>query len=129
MNGCGGSEHQFSRRQILGSMAAGTAAGGFGSLLQHAAADELQQANDKQVLLIWLDGGMSQLESWDPKPGTHYGGPYRSIPTSLPGIHVSELMPQLAQRMDRLAVVRRHRIATCEETIYNLKGLLQIYNN
>lgn len=106
MNGCGGSEHQFSRRQILGSMAAGTAAGGFGSLLQHAAADELQQANDKQVLLIWLDGGMSQLESWDPKPGTHYGGPYRSIPTSLPGIHVSELMPQLAQRMDRLAVVR-----------------------
>ena len=62
--------------------------------------------NDKQILLIWLDGGMSQLESWDPKPNTPFGGPFRSIPTTLPGIHVSELMPKLSRQMKRLAVVR-----------------------
>ena len=58
------------------------------------------------MLFIWLDGGMSQLESWDPKPNTQFGGPFRAIPTSVPGIHVSELMPRTAKQMHHLAVVR-----------------------
>src|SRR6185369_14299079 len=52
------------------------------------------------------DGGMSQLESWDPKPNTVFGGPFRSIPTSVPGVHLSELMPRTAQIMHHLAVIR-----------------------
>jgi len=85
---------------------AGTAAGcGASGLLQPILAEEMKQ-QEKQVILIWLDGGMSQLESWDPKPNTQFGGPYRAIPTSLPGVHVSELMPKLAQQMHHLAVVR-----------------------
>lgn len=98
---CNGPQHEFSRRQILGAMAGL----GAGSLLHPAVAAELK-AKQKQVLLIWLDGGMSQLESWDPKPGTEFGGPFRSIPTTLPGIHVSELMPNTAKQMQHLAVVR-----------------------
>jgi hypothetical protein len=49
---------------------------------------------------------MSQFESWDPKPGTQFGGPFRSIQTKVPGIHLSELMPSMAQRLDRFSVVR-----------------------
>ena len=49
---------------------------------------------------------MSQLESWDPKPNTQFGGPFRSIPTTIPGIHVSELMPKTSQIMHKLAVDR-----------------------
>lgn len=79
--------------------------GGLGGIVQPAIGEELKK-NDRQVLLIWLDGGMSQLESWDPKPNTQFGGPYRSIPTKLPGVHVSELFPRIAQQMDKLAVVR-----------------------
>ena len=60
----------------------------------------------KQVLFVWLDGGMSQLESWDPKPNTPFGGPFRAIPTSVPGTHISELLPKSAKQMHRLAVVR-----------------------
>src|SRR6185436_5443980 len=52
------------------------------------------------------DGGMSQLESWDPKPNTQFGGPFRSIPTSVPGVHVSELLSKSAKQMHRLCVVR-----------------------
>ena len=56
--------------------------------------------------MIYLSGGLSQLESWDPKPKTETGGPFRAIPTSVPGIHLCELLPKTAQHMDKLALVR-----------------------
>src|SRR6476660_3404165 len=96
-------EHGLSRRQWLGGVA-GSAVGALG-LCRPAVAEELRQRR-KQVLFIWLDGGMSQLESWDPKPNTQFGGPFRAIPTSVPGIHVSELLPKTAKQMHHLALVR-----------------------
>ena len=103
---CRHPQHRLSRRRLLGEFG-GAAAGlcGLAGLLRPAVADELKKKH-KQVLLIWLDGGMSQLESWDPKPGTTFGGPFRSIPTSVPGVQVSELMPHCAQRMHKLSIVR-----------------------
>lgn len=102
---CKWDEHRLSRRQWMGTAAAGTAALGLDSVTGPMLADELQK-NNKQVLFIWLDGGISQLESWDPKPNTEFGGPFRAIPTSVPGIHVSELLSQTAKQMHHLAVVR-----------------------
>jgi Protein of unknown function (DUF1501) len=95
-------EHRLSRRQWLGGMAGGCALGG---LLQPALAEEIKQ-RQKQVLYIWLDGGMSQLESWDPKPNTEFGGPFRVINTSVPGIQISELLPRSAKLMHHMAIVR-----------------------
>ena len=99
-------EHQLSRRQLL-STAAGAAAAtvGLGPLLHPVIADELKK-QQKQVLFVWIDGGMSQLESWDPKPNTLFGGPFRAIETSVPGIHISELLPKSAQQMHHLAIIR-----------------------
>ena len=99
-------EHQLSRRRWLGATL-GAAAGtwGLSGLWQPGLAEQLKQ-QAKQVLFVWIDGGMSQLESWDPKPGTRFGGPFRSIPTSVPGVHLSELLPRSAQQMHHLAVVR-----------------------
>jgi hypothetical protein len=103
---CNSAEHTFSRRRFL----AGTAAGGLGLLgfsgmVTPAAAQQLQRAQ-KRVLVIWLSGGVSQLETWDPKPGTNTGGPFLAIPTSVTGTHISELLPFTAQQMHRLALVR-----------------------
>ena len=53
-----------------------------------------------------MAGGLSQLESWDPKPGQDTGGPFRAIPTSVPGVHISELLPITAKQMHHLALVR-----------------------
>lgn len=93
---------------MLGTMA-GSAAGiglaGLGAFSSVAAAEELR-AKDKQVIFIWLDGGLSQLESWDPKPNTEHGGPFRAISTSVPGIQISELMPNTAKQMHNIAVLR-----------------------
>ena len=103
---CTPEEHLISRRQVLGTAMAGAAgASGLGGLLDPLVAEELK-ANEKQVLLVWLDGGMSQLESWDPKPNTQFGGPFRPIQTSVPGIQFSELLPRTATVMQHLAVLR-----------------------
>lgn len=59
-----------------------------------AFAEQLKK-DRRQVLFVWLDGGMSQLESWDPKPNTPFGGPFRSIQTAVPGVRISELMQNL----------------------------------
>src|SRR5262245_49325370 len=103
---CQPREHRLSRRQWLGA-AGGAAVGalGLGGLTHPLIADDLRE-REKQVLFIWIDGGMSQYESWDPKPATQFGGPFRAISTSLPGVHVSELMPRTATLMHKLAVVR-----------------------
>lgn len=99
-------EHEMTRRQLLGTAAAGACGfGALGGLLQPAVGERLKQ-KDRQVLFVWIDGGMSQLESWDPKPNTQFGGPFRAIPTSLSGVHISELMPLTAQQMHHLALVR-----------------------
>jgi len=105
---CNPNEHGISRRRVLGAIGgttAGLGLGALGGMVQPAVGEELAKS-DKQILLLWLDGGMSQLESWDPKPGTRFGGPLRSIPTSLPGVHISELMPKTAKLMHHLATVR-----------------------
>jgi uncharacterized protein (DUF1501 family) len=103
---CQSPEHLLSRRRFLGGVTAGVAGlAGFGGLLQPAVARELQ-AKQKRVLLIFLAGGVSQLETWDPKPGTDTGGPFQAIPTSVPGTHICELLPHTAKQMHRMALVR-----------------------
>jgi len=98
-------EHATSRRQFLGASAGALAFGALGGMISPQAAEAMRK-QEKQVLFVWLDGGMSQLESWDPKPNTEFGGPFRTIKTSVPGTHFSELMPQCAKQAHRLCVVR-----------------------
>lgn len=106
---CGTPEHQLARRQFLGGLAAtglgAWAAGGLGLFTSQAAASELTQ-QQKRVVVFNMHGGLSQLESWDPKPGTETGGPFRAIPTSVPGIHICELLPLTAKQMHHLTLVR-----------------------
>jgi len=103
---CGSSDHSLSRRRFLGGLATGVgAAAGLGAFMQPSVSAALAK-KERQVLVVWLAGGASQLETWDPKPGTDTGGPFRAIPTSVPGTVISELMPRTARQMHRLALVR-----------------------
>ncbi len=107
---CGSSEHDVSRRAFLRTLGAGAglAAGGIGAVHSFAtpALNDTLKAGGKSVILLWLAGGASQLETWDPKPGRLTGGPFAAIPTSVPGVHISELMPQMAKRMKDICVIR-----------------------
>lgn len=62
----------------------------------------------KACILIWLDGGASHLDTWDPKPlaPAEVRGPFNSIGTSLPGVRISEHMPKTAKLVDKLALIR-----------------------
>ena len=103
---CNSAEHMIGRRNFLGSVAAGFgAATGLGTLAHPAAAGQIA-ANKKRVLSIFLSGGASQLETFDPKPGTLNGGPFRAIPTAVPGVHICELLPKTAQQMGRISLIR-----------------------
>ncbi len=77
---CGYAEHVIARRQFLGQLATGSlAAGGAGLFTSPLAAEALTEQH-KRVLLFYMAGGLSQLESWDPKPATPTGGPFRAFP-------------------------------------------------
>jgi hypothetical protein len=105
---CQSSDHTVARRGFLGTMAAtgaGAIVGGLGAFTQPVLAGQLR--HQQKRIVIWdMHGGLSQLESWDPKPGTETGGPFLSIPTSVPGIHVCELLPQTAKQMHHLCLIR-----------------------
>ncbi len=109
VRGCGSAEHTLHRRLFLqGALAGAGATLSFGGVNVAQGVEQAAQLRQKQrsVLFIWLAGGASQFETWDPKPGRPTGGPFRAIPTSVAGTHVCELLPKLAQQMDKLAVIR-----------------------
>jgi hypothetical protein len=102
---CQSPEHTIARRQFLGAMAGAPIVGGLGVFASAKAAETLK-SQQKRVVVFNMHGGLSQLESWDPKPGTETGGPFRSIETSVPGIRICELMPETAKIMQHLTLVR-----------------------
>lgn len=62
----------------------------------------------KSVLLLWQWGGPSHHETWDPKPNAplKIRGPYRPVPTSVPGVQICELLPLSAARAHRMTIIR-----------------------
>src|SRR5437868_11773807 len=108
-NYCGSPEHALDRRAFLGAAAATAFAAdmtGLGILGQPALAKELKK-QQKRCILLWLAGGASQLETWDPKPGAATGGPFRAIQTGVPGVQISELMPEMAKRFSKHTCIIR----------------------
>lgn len=97
----------FSRRQFLQSsgVAVGTVAG---TANWTQAGQETPSAAAKQAIVILLQGGCSQLDTWDLKPEapTEYRGEFRPISTSVPGFQICEHMPQLAAMAHRFNVLR-----------------------
>ena len=100
---CGSPEHAITRRGFIGASAA--TAVGVDLLSEPALAAELKRQG-KRVIMLWLAGGASQLETWDPKPGAETGGPFRAIKTAEPGVQISELMPRMAERIKHTAIIR-----------------------
>lgn len=94
------------RRGFLQTGLAGMAGISMPALLaQRAQATEKPKTN---VILFWLSGGPSHIDMWDPKPDAprEIRGPFKSIPTKLPGVHVSEHLPLTAKLMDKLTIIR-----------------------
>ena len=76
--------------------------------LQAAGSSKEKKHSDTSCIFLWLNGGPSQFETFDPKPDTpdDIRGPFGSIATSVPGVRFSELLPMTAKLMDRCALIR-----------------------
>lgn len=105
---CPTHEHVSRRMLLKGALA--SAAGGavlnWGGLVNSAENVEQAAKKQKRCIMIWLNGGASQFETFDMKMGSRYGGPFRPISTNVSGTQVCELMPTIAQKMDKLCVIR-----------------------
>lgn len=83
----------------------GTAASGWMSSVAARAA-ESSEVPKRRCILLWMSGGPSQMETFDPKEGEENGGPTKAVETSVPGITISENLPQVAKVMQHLAPIR-----------------------
>lgn len=99
---------RLSRRQVLQAGALPALGLSLPQLFAEQESARGKDTREKSCIFIFQYGGLSQLDSWDPKPNgpSETRGPYRAIETSVPGFRVGELMPKLAQQADRYAVIR-----------------------
>jgi hypothetical protein len=102
-------EGMLRRREFLRLALAGFGSLSWPGLLRRRAeAGTAHAREDRSLLVVWLHGGASHLETYDPKPDApaEYRGPYRPISTSVPGIRVSELLPRQARVAHRFTLLR-----------------------
>jgi hypothetical protein len=108
---CPRHEHLTRRALLKGTLA--TAAGGaimnWGALFNTPALAAEVKKKARQCILLWMNGGASQFETFDMKPGRPTGGLFQPIATNVPGTRICELMPKMSQKMDKIAVIRSMR--------------------
>jgi uncharacterized protein (DUF1501 family) len=98
------SRRDFIKRLGVGAGAVGAMHVGWRDLLIARAA-ELRK-NQKAMILLWMDGGPSQFESFNPKPESENQGPAKSIATALPGVQFAEFWPQVAKVANQISFIR-----------------------
>ncbi len=99
--------HAATRRRFLKTLTAGAVATGglgFRDLMAVEAANLRKRG--KAMILLWMQGGPSQFETFDPKPGIENGGPTEAIQTGISGIRIADNFPNVARVMNDVALIR-----------------------
>lgn len=89
------------RRGFLGSALGAILANGF-----HLSSSAAPPANDRSVIVLWMRGGQSHIDSFDPKTGSKEAGEFGQIQTRIPGVQFTDRLPKLAAIADKLTVLR-----------------------
>jgi hypothetical protein len=97
---------QLSRREWLRLSAAGVLGCSTSGWLERLAEAASNSGRKRACILLWMNGGPSQMDTFDLKPGHKNGGPIKEIATSVPGMRFSEHLPRLAKQAKHLALVR-----------------------
>lgn len=93
------------RRQVLQFLSACGVSLALPAMTARAAARRRDE-RPKSLITLWMNGGMSQLETWDPHPGTRSGGEVKDIATSVKDVRISELLPQMAEQLHSCMLIR-----------------------
>src|SRR6266852_2458303 len=93
----------LSRRELLQLASAGIVGQSMSGWLETLAADTASNPQRRRsCILLWMNGGPSQIDTFDLKPGHANGGPFAEIATAAPGVRISEHLPGLATQMKDL---------------------------
>jgi hypothetical protein len=100
--------HAIDRRGFLKAGVLGAAGLSLAELLRHDAAAASGVKQDKSVIILWMRGGPSHIDMWDPKPDAteEIRGEFGTIGTSVPGIQLTDMLPMSARAMDKWSIVR-----------------------
>jgi hypothetical protein len=96
---------QVTRRDVL-RLSAGLGLSFALPAIDLVAAERRGPERQKSLITLWMAGGPSQLDTWDPHPKSRHGGPVRAIETSTKGLRIAHLLPQVAERMRHLSIIR-----------------------
>jgi hypothetical protein len=96
----------MNRRDWLRTSTVGAVGFSMSGWLRALAAESVGKNPKRACILLWMNGGPSQMDTFDLKPGHPNGGPFKEIATSVPGIKIGEHLPKVAQQMKNLAVIR-----------------------
>ena len=97
---------ELGRRRFISNIARSALGVGVGLPFLQPAAAELLPQNDMKLIFLYMAGGMSHIDTFDPQPGREEAGPVKAIGTNVDGIQLSEFFPNLASQMDKLAIIR-----------------------
>ena len=119
-----------SRRSVLKASLAGIGGLTLPSLIRlraEASAQGNPLAGNKAVILLWMTGGPSQIDTWDPKPAmpVEIRGPFKDIRTKLPGVHVCEYLPKQAAMLDKFTLIRS---VDCRQSNHEPNMVMQTAN-
>src|SRR5437016_800916 len=117
-------EHANRRAFLKGTLvtAGGLALPNWGGLFNARSVAAEAAKRGKRCILLWMNGGASQIDTFDMKPGRPTGGPFRPIATNVTGLQICEYLPKMAKMADRLAVIRSMRTGSPDhpDGIYHL---------
>lgn len=114
----------LSRRSLVRGIAGGIGGLGLTQLGEKLAlASHSKSEQPKSLIVLWLQGGPSQLETFDPHPGTRTGGDTKSIDTSIKGYQIADTLPATAEQMHHTTLVRSiiSKEGDHERATYHLK--------
>jgi Protein of unknown function (DUF1501) len=98
---------RLSRRDWTRLLSAGALGGSMSNWFGALADDAVQNPQRKRsVILLWMAGGPSQMDTFDLKPGHSNGGPFKEIDTNVPGIKIGENLPKVSRHVDKMAIIR-----------------------
>ncbi len=116
-----------SRRSVLKASLAGLAGLSLPNLFR-LRAESVTKRSNKAVILLWMTGGPSHIDTWDVKPAMprEIRGPFKDIPTKLPGVHLCEYLPKQAAMLDQFTLIRS---VDCRESNHEPNMVMQTANH
>lgn len=104
-------DHLSRRAFLKGALVTGggLAVANWGGLFHTPVAAQETTRRQKRCILLWMNGGASQIDTFDMKPGRPTGGPFRPIQTNVAGTQICEFLPLMSRQVDKLGIIRSMR--------------------